>query len=163
LQLFDWLLFNVLIGNGDNHLKNISFIVDSGGIHIAPAYDLLCTSAYDTRAVANENAHWPHSPLAIPLEGAVVFGEVRRSHLIGVARTLGIAAATAQRHLDRMLKGILNKADQLIAEIQGHKEQEPTGGRLTNEGALRAILAAETRLLDVTRHIVLADIVKQLA
>jgi hypothetical protein len=66
-QLFDWLLFNALIGNGDNHLKNLSFIVDSSGVHIAPAYDLLSTAAYDTKALANEGAHWPQSPLAITL------------------------------------------------------------------------------------------------
>ena len=166
LQLFDWLLFNVLIGNGDNHLKNISFIVDLGGIHIAPAYDLLCTSAYDTRAVANENAHWPDSPLAIPLEGATTFGEVRRSHLTEAARALGIAAPTAQRYLDRMLKGILNKADQLIAAIGGDSEQQhmtdAADRRVTNQDAFAAIRAGEARLLDVMRHIVLADMVKQL-
>lgn len=37
LQIYRWLVFNVLIGNGDNHLKNISFLVDTSGIAVAPA------------------------------------------------------------------------------------------------------------------------------
>jgi serine/threonine-protein kinase HipA len=144
LQLFDWLLFNVLIGNGDNHLKNISFIVDPNGVHIAPAYDLLCTAAYDTKALADEKAHWPQSPLAIPLGAAATFAEVRRSHVIEAARTLGIAAATAQRMLDRMQRAILERADRLIEQIDCEN-------------------AAEIRLLDTARHIVLAGMVKQLS
>ena len=161
LQLFDWLLFNVLIGNGDNHLKNISFGVDSGGIHIAPAYDLLSTCAYDTRAFAHENAHWPQSPLGITLGTATQFAQVRRSHLIESARLLGIAASTAQRSIDRMLKNIQLQADQLIAEIQRANIPHPPEGP-SSERPAAAVLAAETRLIDVIRHIVINDMVKQL-
>src|SRR5690606_38972000 len=49
-QLFNWLVFNVLVGNTDAHLKNLSFLVDHQGIRLAPFYDLISTAVYDTRA-----------------------------------------------------------------------------------------------------------------
>lgn len=45
LQLVDWLLFNVLIGNADAHAKNIAMLYDrKGKLRLAPAYDLLSTA-----------------------------------------------------------------------------------------------------------------------
>lgn len=46
LQLIRWVLLNLLIGNSDAHLKNISYFVDDEGIRLAPFYDLLCVSIY---------------------------------------------------------------------------------------------------------------------
>lgn len=46
LRLFDAVAFNFLIGNNDAHGKNFSFLRESGGIRLAPLYDLVCTSAY---------------------------------------------------------------------------------------------------------------------
>jgi serine/threonine-protein kinase HipA len=44
LQLVDWLLFNLLIGNVDAHGKNVSMLYgDAGRLRLAPAYDLLAT------------------------------------------------------------------------------------------------------------------------
>ena len=41
LQLLDWAIFNLIIGNSDAHGKNISFFVDNVGIQVAPYYDML--------------------------------------------------------------------------------------------------------------------------
>lgn len=47
LQLVDWLLFNLLIGNADAHGKNISMLYDEDGrLRLAPAYDLLATGCW---------------------------------------------------------------------------------------------------------------------
>ncbi|MCX6967647.1 MAG: type II toxin-antitoxin system HipA family toxin, partial [Verrucomicrobia bacterium] len=46
LRLFDAVLFNYLIGNGDAHGKNFSLLYDGGEIRLAPLYDLVCTQAY---------------------------------------------------------------------------------------------------------------------
>lgn len=46
LQLFDAVVFNYLIGNGDAHGKNFSLLYDQGTTRLAPFYDLLCTQAY---------------------------------------------------------------------------------------------------------------------
>lgn len=41
------LTFNLLVGNGDAHLKNWSLIYNDGRVPVlSPAYDLMCTAAY---------------------------------------------------------------------------------------------------------------------
>ena len=46
LKLFDAVVFNFLIGNGDAHGKNFSFLYDGRNASLAPLYDLVCTEAY---------------------------------------------------------------------------------------------------------------------
>lgn len=46
LKLFDAVVFNLLIGNGDAHGKNFSFLYDGTRAKLAPLYDLVCTQAY---------------------------------------------------------------------------------------------------------------------
>lgn len=48
-KLWDIVAFNYLIGNCDAHLKNIALIRDDSwrNLRLAPAYDLVCTAAYD--------------------------------------------------------------------------------------------------------------------
>jgi len=41
LQLLDWAIYTLIIGNADAHGKNISFFVNSSGIKVAPYYDML--------------------------------------------------------------------------------------------------------------------------
>ena len=167
LQLFAWLVFNFMIGNGDNHLKNISYKVDAGGIRIAPAYDLLSTAAYGTRAFAPGGAHWPHSALAIPIGSATTFSQVRQSHFIDVAKILGIAPATAQRVLETMLKGVLDHADDIVLEIgrelQRQIPAEPAKNANNAVAVSKVPRAVETRVLDVVRHIILAETTQQLS
>ena len=41
LQLLDWAIYTLIIGNADAHGKNISFFVNKSGITVAPYYDIL--------------------------------------------------------------------------------------------------------------------------
>lgn len=43
-KLFRLVLFNYLVGNEDNHLKNYSLITRKGVVGLSPAYDLVSTS-----------------------------------------------------------------------------------------------------------------------
>ncbi|MFO1463071.1 MAG: type II toxin-antitoxin system HipA family toxin [bacterium] len=45
--LISWAVFNFLIGNCDAHAKNISLLISSEGVHLAPFYDLMSTSVYE--------------------------------------------------------------------------------------------------------------------
>lgn len=47
LQLLRWFIFCLVIGNRDNHAKNLARIFDQGHWKLAPFYDLVCTRAYD--------------------------------------------------------------------------------------------------------------------
>jgi serine/threonine-protein kinase HipA len=45
-QMIRWTLFNLIIGNYDAHVKNISFFITKSKIDLAPFYDLLNVSLY---------------------------------------------------------------------------------------------------------------------
>lgn len=49
IYFFNQLLYDLLIGNCDNHLKNYAFIWDGGwrGCRLSPMYDLICTTYYE--------------------------------------------------------------------------------------------------------------------
>lgn len=47
LQLLDWSIFNLIIGNSDAHGKNISFFIDKNGISVAPHYDMISILMHD--------------------------------------------------------------------------------------------------------------------
>jgi len=95
--LFRWLVFNILIGNDDCHLKNLSFHVRPDGIWLAPHYDLLCTGSYHTKTFADERATWNQVPMTFPLPGAQTFGEVTLDAVLAGARQLGMPEPGARR------------------------------------------------------------------
>lgn len=117
-RLFRWLTFNVLIGNHDNHLKNLSFAVSEEGIDLAPHYALLSTGAYHTKAMANEGANWPYPTLAIELPGANSFHTVSRRTLIETGLALGLKNPQIERELDIMAGTVEGRAEALMVDIE---------------------------------------------
>jgi serine/threonine-protein kinase HipA len=150
-RLYRWLVFNTLIGNHDNHLKNLSFTVSADGIELAPHYDLLSTAVYDTQAFANERAIWPAVPLTTALPGVTTFAQVTRSAMLQAGDALGLAQKTAQRELDRMMTGLPEAVNGLISDIETQNRQAPEPARV--------FLAGELRLLRTIEHIIVPDIV----
>jgi serine/threonine-protein kinase HipA len=122
---------------------------------------LLSISVYDTRAIANKEAEWPATPLAIVLGDATTFDQIRRSHLIEAGRVLGLSEATATRQLDRLVKNILGMADDLIGDIQSQRNRYLQAS--PDPEAARRFMAGETRVVDGVRYIILADMVKRLS
>jgi len=155
LKLFRWLAFNVLAGNDDCHLKNLSFHVTQENVTLAPHYDLLCTGAYWTKAVADDHARWPHVPMAFALPGATTFGQVTRASLLAAAAILHVPANTAARYIDDMLRNAAAALPLLAADLAKRREKAPA------EAA--ASLAIQQRMLDVIRNITFADMSKALA
>jgi serine/threonine-protein kinase HipA len=160
IHLFRWLVFNLLTGNGDNHLKNISFLVDAEGIELAPPYDLLCTAVYETPACAGSDARWPRTALAFALDDATHFTDVSRDHVLRAGRALGLAEATARRELDGMLHALPAEADRLLGEME---RTLPALARNSPDPAAAADhVAGELRLLRAIRWVVIAEMIKRL-
>lgn len=145
VALFRWLVFNVLIGNDDSHLKNLSFFASPEGHALAPHYDLLSTAAYRTRAIAEDRARWPDVDMAFPLPGATTFGETTRRALIDAGGELGLNAATSARIIREMVERI-----------------PPAFARLKTE-LLPSADAIETRLVGAIEYIVLRDMLARLS
>lgn len=150
LQLYRWLVFNYLLGNGDNHLKNISFLISHEGIQLAPAYDLLCTAVYDTRSFS-ESPVWPKTQLALSLGQATQFEHVNRAVMLQAGADLGLSKGTATRELDKMLRTLPEHADRLIAAIEASYPAQATNYQ-----------AGELRLLRAIRHVIVQDTLQRL-
>lgn len=156
LHLFRWLLFNVLIGNHDNHLKNLSFFVTRGGLDLAPAYDLLSTAAYHTRAFAGERANWPAVDLAIPLNDELAtFAALSRAAMVRAGVALGLPERVAEREIQRMTQRLSPALDAVLAEVDQQNAAVPQ--------AERAHLAREQRMTAVLKSIVVRDMLERLA
>jgi serine/threonine-protein kinase HipA len=160
LAIYRWLVFNLLAGNGDNHLKNLSFLVDASGINIAKTYDLLSTAVYDTRTFANEKAAWPNTALALPVGNAKTFSAVTREDVLGAGITLGLSGQTAERELNRQLVAVLPVADELIEEIEGSFKKFEL--EYPDEASVATTLASERQVLRAIRHAILAEMVERL-
>lgn len=158
IRLFDWLVFNFLIGNGDNHLKNLSFQVDHDGVRLAPAYDLLCTAVYETQAF-NETPIWPRTQLAMSICGVHHFNEVNSDAMLQAAQAIGVPASIAKRQMAKLLKSMVPAADELIEQLEGRKN---LGVLIADPDTSKRAWAGETRLLRAIRHNVLAQTVQQL-
>jgi serine/threonine-protein kinase HipA len=148
-NLFRWLVFNIVMGNDDSHLKNLSFYVDPDGTKLAPHYDLLTTGAYYTRAFANEKSTWPNVTMAIPLPGAKMFGEVTKESVLNAGRELGLAPAAARRILAEV-------AGRIPAAVRQERQaMERRHAALAPE--VRKYLGSEVRLIDVMEKIVIQE------
>lgn len=154
LWLYRWLVFNLVVGNGDNHLKNISALVSREGIAIAPAYDLLSTAVYETRAFSDQ-PRWPDVMLALPLPGASTFGELSRQRALEAAEVLGVPPAVANRELSRIVDRAVPEARALVDEIEAGNGRVPE--------AARVHLAGEMRLVRVLESVVVAEMAARLA
>ncbi|MDO5623910.1 MAG: HipA domain-containing protein [Pseudomonadota bacterium] len=155
-RLFAWLVFNVLVGNSDAHLKNLSFLVSHEGVQLTPFYDLLSVAAYDTPAFGQ--AGWPaQTPLAWPILGVRHFAGMGRALLLQAGAALHLAPATAQRVLGELRRRIVPEADKLFGEVQADNARLAAA-----RPALSATLAGETRALRTIRHTIVGDMVGRL-
>ena len=153
LKLYRWLVFNLLVANGDNHLKNLSFLVGAEGIELAPAYDLLSTGSYHTRAFANERADWPATHLAIPLPGAMTFGQVNRASILSAGETLGVPRRVGERELDRLTRNLPDALSALAQRVEAENASCPEPAR--------AFLGGEARLIATVQHLIVPDMLQR--
>lgn len=155
-RLFSWLVFNLLTGNGDAHLKNLSFLVDRDGIRLAPHYDLVSTATWDTPAF--DQRRWPDlTTLAWPLLGVERFSEVNCELLLAAAQVLGIARSTAERLLAEQRDRISGQAEALLAQVEQENNEW-----LVARPELAATLAGELRCLRTIVHGVIREMAKRL-
>ncbi|WP_198951355.1 HipA domain-containing protein [Pigmentiphaga sp. NML080357] len=155
-RLFSWLVFNMLTGNGDAHLKNLSFLVSATGVQPAPHYDLVSTSVYESRAFDKQD--WPHATrLAWPILDAQRFSQIDRRLMIAAGGELGINRGTSERLLDTYRRRVVSAADSLCKAF----EAEATGA--DSRRALAAGRAGEARCVRAIVHTVIREMAGRLA
>ena len=97
-QLWTRIVFNILVSNTDDHLRNHGFIMEEGGWRLAPAYDVNPNPDKDTHALRID-ARNPSSDLALARDTAPLYGltpqEVDRI-IRAVSKVVGSWAARAR-------------------------------------------------------------------
>ncbi len=156
-RLFSWLVFNVLVGNTDAHLKNLSFLVSHEGVQLAPFYDLLSVATYNTPAF--DKTGWPaQTRLAWPILGVGCFSDITRSLLLEAGTSLNLAKGTAERLLEALRSRALREAEALYAEVEAANAQLAQA-----RPELSATLAGESRCLRAIVHTVLKERTRRIA
>lgn len=152
MALFRWTLFNILIGNSDAHLKNISLFASKAGYVLAPHYDLVSTAAWSTRGyIGQHHAGWPHIGMSFPIADATTYAELTRPQLLVFAAELGLAKSTAERELKRMTGRILETSKGLLEEFENRSDVPVT------------LKAAQVRMLRTIVYICITEMAKKLA
>ena len=113
LRLFDYVIFNALIGNHDAHAKNFSllYLHNETGKHndtgkasvLAPFYDTLSTAVYPTLT----------PKMAMKIGSKYKFSEVQARHWDQFAESVGLAKAQAKRRILELAKSLPPTAREL--------------------------------------------------
>ena len=155
-RLFGWLVFNVLVGNSDAHLKNLSFMVSHEGVQLAPFYDLLSVACYDTPAF--DKKAWPdQTQLAWPILGVLHFSDINRELLLEAGGALNLAKGTAERVLESLRGRILAETEALYADVEAENAH-----LIATRPELGITLTGETRCLRTIQHTVIKEMARQL-
>lgn len=104
MQLLNWILFNLLIGNTDNHGKNISYFVTNKGYELAPAYDLLNVKVYED---------FNHE-LAFKVGDTFSLDDITVKQLALMAEQMNLQPQFVQKQLHKLAKAVLKG----LSEIQ---------------------------------------------
>ena len=155
-RLFGWPVFNVLVGNSDAHLKNLSFLVSHEGVQLAPFYDLLSVATYDSPAF--DKSGWPaQTQLAWPILGVRHFSDIRRGLLLEAGVALNLVKGTAERLLENLRSRIVSEAEALYAEV------EAENARIAHaRPELAATMAGESRCVRAISHTVIKEMARQI-
>jgi serine/threonine-protein kinase HipA len=151
ITLFRWTLFNILIGNGDAHLKNLSLFAGRDGYRIAPHYDLVSTAAWATPSLCGPNeATWPSIGLSYAVGEAHLFGEIRQKDLMLFADELELPATSSARELKRLVQAVLPAAEQVRKEYLLRTDVPP------------AVRAGQVKMIDTIIQLPLKEMQRQL-
>ncbi len=120
--LIDLIAFNYFIGNCDAHLKNYSLLrsADWTELRLAPAYDLVCTSAYEG----------PTRTLGMRIGGARRLDDVDRASFEELAREIRVAPKMVLARVDELGMRVRD-----ALRIQRSQETEEVEGAEGAEGA----------------------------
>ena len=104
-------VFNFLIGNTDNHIKNYSLLYnkDLRTVRLAPCYDVVATRVYKTDI--NE--------MSLSINGKLNMDEVTRADFELEAKSCGLGTKPAMKIFDEVQNGLLEALKESAGELEG--------------------------------------------
>ena len=135
LKLWDICVFNYLIGNTDNHIKNLSLLYseDLKHVRLAPAYDIVSTIVYKS---STEN-------MAMSINGLYSINEITRNSFRFEAANVGLGAKMAMKRFDNMVAGFLDAMELAKDEMiqQGFDNMDQIIEKILQNGGIAKELA----------------------
>ena len=132
-KLWNIIIFDYLIGNTDNHIKNYSLIYDEylKGIRLAPAYDILSTSVYESST----------REMAFNIGGAGSLDDISRASFEAAASEVGLGKQFAMRCYDRQCQKFRKALEQAVEELSalGFERAERIGASILETGGIHAV------------------------
>lgn len=109
LMLWDKIVFDYLIGNTDNHIKNISLIYskDMRSIRIAPVYDIVSTAIYDSCS----------KDMGMSIGGVLALKDIRRDDWIRQTQMIRLGSKMAMNRMDKMAEKFENALVESALEL----------------------------------------------
>ena len=137
LKLWDICVFNYLIGNTDNHIKNLSLLYsqDLKGVRLAPAYDVVSTAIYESST----------KEMALSIGGMYLLDRIERRHFEKEAQNAGLGVKLAMKRFDDMASRFdkaLSRAAAFLTE-QGFANAEEIQKRILQKRGIH-YLRSET-------------------
>lgn len=130
-KLWDITIFNWLVGNTDNHIKNLSVLYskDLKTISLAPAYDLLSTAIY---SASSRN-------MGFNIGGKSDLGEIDIASWKRAAVEIGLGAGFAMDRLDQMIYGLPDALKASAEELAalGFKQAKEIAKRIQKTAPLK--------------------------
>jgi serine/threonine-protein kinase HipA len=144
ITILRWAIFNAIVGNGDAHLKNLSFRVDADGIQLMPHYDLLSTIIY-----TSPGQHGGEE-LSQPMGNAKSFGELTRADIFAFGEELAIPLFLVEKELSRLLLQVQRNAQVVFDSVISQHETTPVAGEVRMLRQVRSLCIDEmvNRLLN---------------
>ena len=131
VKLWDICVFNYLIGNTDNHIKNLSLLYseDLKSVRLAPAYDIVSTMIYES---STEN-------MALSINGVCNINEISRESFEKMTGKIGIGSKMAMKRFDTMVKGFADAINQAKEELkkQGFHQAEEICEMIMRKGGIK--------------------------
>lgn len=131
MKLWEICIFNYLIGNTDNHIKNFSLVYseDIKYARLAPAYDIISTMVYESST----------EDMAMSIGGVYDINKIDRPAFERQARNVGLGVTMAMRSYDAIVSRFtdaLNKA-RVELEDQGYDGIDEIYNKILSNGGIK--------------------------
>lgn len=133
MRLWDILVFDFLIGNTDNHIKNISLLYGKNlkSIRLAPAYDILSTTIYEAST----------RDMSIYIGDECSIDRIGRESFAQAASEAGLGTRIAERRLDEMadkFEKSLSEASRLLTQ-EGFQQADSIKEKILSSSGYRVL------------------------
>lgn len=134
IKMWDICIFNYLVGNTDNHIKNFSLVYseDLRNIRLAPAYDIISTMIYESST----------EEMAMSIGGIYNINEIDKHAFERQARNVGLGSNMAMKRFNDLVSGFKVALDNSKNELieQGYYDVEEIYNKILSNGGIKNYL-----------------------